>query len=312
MSKIISGTEIASQIKEDIRLTSASIKKDFGISPSIKTIIIGDNEASKIYVNNKHKAAIQVGIEAEIINLSSENDRFLFSAIDSFNKNKSVNAVLVQLPLPSSFDKNKIINSISPEKDVDGLTEYNSGKLFNGNLSWQNIIPCTPSGVVKMISIALDGLQNISGKDVLVVGKSNLVGKPLSLILSALGATVTMAGSTVKDLKSKTLNNEIIITATGHQNLIDGGMINGNAILIDVGISKNKNGAIVGDLDFDSCHNVCKKISPVPGGVGPMTIAYLLYNTIVCFAKQNGINKETSQLINKWGIFSSNPEHFVI
>ena len=247
-----------------------------GIHPCLSTVLVGDDMASATYVKNKHKAAADVGIISLDYRLSKDSEEAeLLKLIRSLNSDDKVHGILVQLPLPHQINVSKVIDSIKPEKDVDGLTAYNGGMLMKGRAVLK---PCTPSGVMELFTFY--GIE-ITGLDVAVVNRSNLVGIPLLFLLLEKNATVTICHSKSKDLVTKLRNADIIISAVGNRNqfVIDASMVKQGSIVIDVGISRQK-GKIVGDVDFNSVIEKARWLTPVPGGVGPMTIAMLLRNTI--------------------------------
>lgn len=275
--KLIDGKEISNTIREELK---EEIENEH-INPSLAVIQVGDNEASNIYVKNKQKAAIKVGIESSLYKCPNDiTEDALKEIIDVLNNDDSINAILVQLPLPSHLDENKIVNFIKPLKDVDGLTSYNKGLLAIGK---PLIKPCTPLGVIELLKRSN---VKIEGKHAVVVGRSNLVGKPLADLLLLENATVTVTHSKTIDLENYTKKADILIVATGNKELIKKDMVKKDAIVIDVGINKEE-GHICGDVCFDDVKNIAEMITPVPGGVGPMTITMLLKNTIKCYKLQN-------------------------
>lgn len=280
MTKIIDGKKVAKELKENLR----KVIELFPTKPKLAVIQVGDDPASKIYVNMKRKEAEKIGIDFMFIKYDSDiNEKIISDTIETLNNDNSVNGILVQLPLPSNIDANKILNLIDPSKDVDGLTDYNMAKLINKK---DAIMPCTPFGIIKLLECYNIDVRD---KNVVVVGRSNLVGRPLSNILLNMDATVTICHSKTKDLKEYTKRADILFVAVGKKHLITKDMIKKGAILIDVGINR-ENDEIYGDIDFEHVYNKCSMITPVPGGVGPMTIAMLLYNLVTCYKKQN--NKE--------------------
>ncbi len=276
---IIDGTKIALDLKNEVAKKVKIINEKYNISPSIATIIIGDNTASIIYVNKKYEEAKKIGINAKIINLpenTTQNE--LEKTISELNNDKKIHAILLQLPLPKHLNTYLSINYIDNKKDVDGLTTINAGKIATNNLN-NAIIPCTPQGC---IILAKSVISDFNGKVALIVGKSNLVGKPLSDMLLHLGCTTIVAHKSTINLKELCKISDLVFVATGVPNLINGDMLKKDSILIDIGISRFNN-KIIGDCNFESCKDIVSFISPVPGGVGPMTIACLLNNTIKCF-----------------------------
>ena len=291
--EIIDGKNLANQIKNEIKeeiYTNYTLKNKK--APTLACILVGDNPASKVYVANKEKACNAVGMNSLIIKLpETATNEDVISEVKRLNNDASISGILVQLPLPKGLDESRIINTISPNKDVDALTTASLGKLFAGN---QIVAPCTSSGIIKM----LDAYNvDIAGKNVVVIGRSLLAGKSVAELLLKRNATVTICHSKTENLASHTKNADILIVAVGKPKFITADMIKPNSTVIDVGINRLETG-LVGDVDFDSAKNVCKYITPVPGGVGPMTIAMLLQNTLVLHkymekysCKQNDICK---------------------
>ena len=244
-------------------------------------ILIGEDPASKIYVKNKEKFSKEIGINSEVIKYPENiEEKEVLSKIIELNKNKKVSGILVQLPLPKHINKQKVIETILPEKDVDGFHPINVGNLSSG---YDSKIPCTPLGCFILLK---EVEKNLSGKHAVVIGRSNLNGKPMAQLLLKENCTVTITHSKTKDLKSQCNKADIIIAAVGKPKLVKGDWVKKNAIVIDVGINKTSDG-IVGDIDFNEVSKVARAITPVPGGVGPMTIACLLRNTVECFKRAN-------------------------
>lgn len=271
MAIILDGKKLRDKIFENLkqRLNNMSEK------PTLAVILVGENPASQIYVRNKKKTAENLGINSIVINYPSDiSENILLDKIKELNNDNSITAILVQLPLPKHIDKFKIIDAIAPEKDVDGLTPYNSGKLFAGEEPY--VYPCTPKGIL----LLLDEYNiEIEGKHVVVIGRSNLVGKPVAQMLLKRNATVTMCHSHTKNLSDITKTADIVVSAVG-KNIIGEKMLKSDCVVVDVGIFKDNNGKICGDVDFASASKIAAYISPVPGGVGPMTIASLMLNTV--------------------------------
>jgi len=288
MAQIIDGKQIATELKLEIAKEVEAIKSNHHIIPTLAVILVGTDPASEVYVNNKEKAAHLVGMNSILYKLASdisEND--LLKKIEELNKDKDVHGVLVQLPLPKHIDSKKVLYAIDYKKDVDGFHVVNVGKLSVGDIEGKDaaIIPCTPLGSVHLLKSALG--NNLKGLKALVIGSSNIVGRPLARLLMLEGCTVTIANSSTRDLKAECLVADIILTATGVAGLIKGDMVKKGATIIDIGINRidlgNGKTKLVGDVDFESVKEVANFITPVPGGVGPMTIAYLLKNTLsVC------------------------------
>ena len=277
---IIDGKECSKELKEEIKKTVKSLAD----TPKLLVILVGENVASKIYVSSKEKAAKNCGIETETICLDENtSQKEVIDIINNANKDKKIHGILVQMPLPEHINATSVINAIDPIKDVDGLTYVNQGKIM---LGMKGIIPCTPKGILYLLN---KYNVNLSGKKVLVVGRSMLVGKPLAMLLINKDATVTIANSHTKNLKELCLDSDIIISAAGKPKLITTDMVNNGAVIIDVGINR-VHGTIVGDVDYLSVSEKCSRITPVPGGVGPMTIACLLENVVECYKMQKEQN----------------------
>jgi methylenetetrahydrofolate dehydrogenase (NADP+)/methenyltetrahydrofolate cyclohydrolase len=285
-AKIIDGKKIASDMRINISHQVSSIKKDYNITPTLAVILVGNDPASEVYVSNKEKSAHNVGMNSIQFKLASdisENDLIL--KINELNADKKVHGILVQLPLPRHIDSKKIIHAIDPRKDVDGFHVINVGKLSIGEIEGKNkaIIPCTPLACLHLLK-EVHG-DNLSGLKVLVIGSSNIVGKPLARLLLIENCTVTIANRSTKDLEFECKNSDAIIVAAGSPNLIKASMVKKSATIIDVGINRvtiDGVNRLVGDVDFEAVKKIAGAITPVPGGVGPMTISYLLKNTIDC------------------------------
>ena len=274
---ILDGKKEAALLREEIRKEILEIKKKFNKSPGLSVILIGDYAPSQIYVRNKEKNSKEVGITSEVIKYSKEVDESeILKKIEELNSNEDVSGILVQLPLPAHINKEKIINAIKPSKDVDGFHPVNVGNLSSG---YKAIIPCTPSGCLLLIQKVE---KNLIGKHAVIVGRSNLNGKPMAQLLLKEDCTVTIVHSKTKNLKSECQKADILVVAVGVANLVKGDWVKKDSIIIDVGINKVAD-KIVGDVDFDQVKDKVKAITPVPGGVGPMTIACLLKNTLECF-----------------------------
>ena len=272
--KLISGKALAAQVKEQVKLQVEELSAK-GVVPKLSVIIVGDDPASRTYVRGKHKDCAECGIISENIRMpDTVTQERLLAEIDRLNKDETVHGILVQLPLPAHIDEYRVINAISPEKDVDGFTAINVGNMHIGK---DCFTPCTPQGCIDLLKYA--GVD-ISGKNAVVIGRSNIVGKPVSALLLAENATVTTCHSRTKDIASFTKNADIVIVAVGRAKFLTGDMLKEGAVVIDVGINRNENGKLCGDADFDSCLPIVSKITPVPGGVGLMTRANLLKNTV--------------------------------
>ena len=274
---IIDGKKQAEIIRNEIKKEISDLKKKSGKTPSLTVILIGDFAPSLIYVKNKEKSAREVGINSEIIRYPKNvSEKDILEKIEELNKNDEISGILVQLPLPSQISKEKIINAINPSKDVDGFNPLNVGNLSSG---YDSIVPCTPLGCLLLIKKIE---SNLAGKHAVIVGRSNLNGKPMAQLLLKENCTVTIVHSKTNDLQNECLKADILVAAVGVPNLIKKDWVKKNSIVIDVGINKVGD-KIVGDVDFDAVKDKSKAITPVPGGVGPMTIACLLQNTLDCF-----------------------------
>lgn len=271
MTIILDGKKLRDKIFENLKQKLNNMSE----KPTLAVILVGENPASQIYVRNKKKTAENLGINSIVINYPADiSENILLDKIQELNNDNKITAILVQLPLPKHIDKFKIIDAIAPEKDVDGLTPYNSGKLFSGEEPY--VYPCTPKGIL----LLLDEYNiELAGKHVVVIGRSNLVGKPVAQMLLNRNATVTMCHSHTKNLSDITKTADIVVSAVG-KNIIGEKMLKSDCVVVDVGIFKDINGKICGDVDFASASKIAAYISPVPGGVGPMTIASLMLNTV--------------------------------
>ena len=273
-AKIIDGKAVAARIKTEIA-EEVSALKESGVMPCLAVIIVGDNSASRVYVNNKKKACAEVGIDSREYALPAEtSQKELLELIDTLNADKDVDGILVQLPLPGHISEREVIERISPAKDVDCFHPYNAGRLFTGASVFE---PCTPSGIMELI---YESGISISGKRCVVIGRSNIVGKPMAMLLLAADGTVTVAHSKTENLKAVCKEADILVVAVGKAKFIDAEYIKEGAVVIDVGMNRDENGKLCGDVDFESAKDVCVAVTPVPGGVGPMTITILLRNTL--------------------------------
>lgn len=276
MAVILDGKKLRDKILSDLKLKIDKFEK----KPKLVVILAGDNPASKIYVNNKKKTAEKLGILSQVIEYPSNvSENELLDKISKLNKDETVTAVLVQLPLPSHISKENIMNSIAPEKDVDGFTPYNFGKLFSGEEPM--VYPCTPKGILLLLK---EYDIELEGKHVVIIGRSNIVGRPLSQMMLNKNATVTVCHSHTKNLPDIIKTADVVVSAAG-KNIIKGEMLKNNCVVVDVGIFKDGNGKTRGDVDFESASRIASYISPVPGGVGPMTITSLMLNTVELFEK---------------------------
>ncbi|OFW79700.1 MAG: bifunctional methylenetetrahydrofolate dehydrogenase/methenyltetrahydrofolate cyclohydrolase [Alphaproteobacteria bacterium RIFCSPLOWO2_01_FULL_40_26] len=284
-SQIINGKEIAATMRAEITSQVEEIKKKFHITPSLAVILVGNDPASEIYVSNKEKAAHFVGMNSIQFKLAADiSESELIAKIEELNRDKKVHGILVQLPLPKHIDAKKVIHAIDYRKDVDGFHVINVGKLAIGEIEGAEkaMIPCTPLGCLHLLkSVKGEGL---SGLKILVIGASNIVGRPLARLLMLEKCTVTIANKSTRDLKAECLQADVIIAAAGVPNLIKADMVKKDVVVIDVGINRLAT-KLVGDVDFENVKKVASAITPVPGGVGPMTISYLLKNTVECCLK---------------------------
>ena len=278
---IIDGKKESALLREEIKNEISFLKKEKNKVPGLSVILIGDFVPSQIYVKNKEKNSKEVGINSEVIRYPEEvTQEEVLKKINELNENKDTSGILVQLPLPKQINKEKIINAINPLKDVDGFNPINVGNLASG---YHAIIPCTPLGCLLLIKSVQN---NLTGKHAVIIGRSNLNGKPMAQLLLKENCTVTIVHSKTKDLKNECQKADILVVAVGVPNLVKSDWVKKDSIIIDVGINKIEN-KIVGDVDFEGVKNKVKAITPVPGGVGPMTIACLLKNTVECFKKLN-------------------------
>ena len=276
---IIDGKKVAADLRADLKKKVAELKSNYNAVPGLTVVLVGEDSPSKIYVKNKEKFAKEVGMNSEVIRYPENvEEKVLLNKIKELNNNDKVSGILVQLPLPKHIDKRKVIETILPSKDVDGFHPMNVGNLSSG---YDSNIPCTPLGCYLLLKKVE---KNLNGKHAVVIGRSNLNGKPMTQLLLKENCTVTITHSKTRDLKAECSRADIVIAAVGRPKLVKGDWIKKGAIVIDVGINKTDSG-LVGDVDFDEVSKVAKAITPVPGGVGPMTIACLLNNTVECFKK---------------------------
>ena len=275
MATIIDGKLVTAKIREEIKNESAAFEKETGIKPGLAVIIVGDDPASQVYVRNKGKACEEVGFYSEIHRLPAETtEEELLALVHSLNENEKIHGILVQSPLPKHLDEALIVNNIRYEKDVDAFHPVNVGKIMIGDY---NFLPCTPAGVMELLK-AYD--IDVTGKEVAVVGRSNIVDKPQAMLMLHANATVTICHSRTKNL-SKVLNRaDVVVMAIGKAKFLKADMIKEGAVVIDVGMNRDENGKLCGDVDFEECEKKASYITPVPGGVGPMTITMLMKNTL--------------------------------
>ena len=281
MAEIISGKIVSEKLRSELRDEIAEFKNKNGVTPGLAVVMVGNNPASAVYVRNKHKACLDVGIESYQIEFPEDiTEEQLLSKIDELNADDKVNGILVQLPLPSGISEERVIERISPEKDVDAFHPSNVGRIMIGNYSF---LPCTPAGIISL----LDHYKiEISGKRCAVVGRSNIVGKPMALLLTERNGTVTLCHSRTKNLDMILRESDIVVVAIGKAEFLRADMIKPGAVVIDVGINRTSEGKLVGDVAFEEVSRVASMITPVPGGVGPMTITTLLQNTLLAAKMQ--------------------------
>ena len=283
MAKIIDGKQIAKEVRAEIAAECAELKKK-GIIPGLAVVIVGTDPASQVYVRNKKKACEEVGFRSEVFELPEETtEEELLALVKKLNEDVNIHGILVQLPLPEHLDDEVIIANIDPKKDVDAFHPSNVGKIMIGNYDF---LPCTPAGV--MVLLEKSGID-VSGKECVVVGRSNIVGKPQAMLLLHANGTVTICHSRTKDLAEVTRRADILVVAIGKADFINGDMVKDGAVVIDVGMNRKADGKLTGDVDFATVEPKVSYITPVPGGVGPMTITMLLRNTLTSAKKHAGI-----------------------
>ena len=280
MAHIIDGKKIAAETRADIAQRVAAFEKEKGFKPGLAVIIVGENPASQVYVRNKKKACEDVGMYSIVIEMPEATTQDeLMVKIEELKNDTAIHGILVQLPLPAHLDEDAVIAAIPPEKDVDAFHAQNTGKIMIGDFDF---LPCTPAGVMKMLEY--EGVE-IEGKECVVVGRSNIVGKPQAMLLLHKNGTVTICHSKTKNLAEVTKRADILVVAVGRADFITGDMIKPGAVVIDVGMNRGSDGKLTGDVDFDTASKVAGMITPVPGGVGPMTITMLLENTLTAAKK---------------------------
>ncbi len=285
MEKIIDGKLVSKKTREQIAKDVADFTKEAGYAPGLAVVVVGNDPASAVYVRNKHKACLEVGITSYQIELPEQTDEeTLLSKIDELNADEKVHGILVQLPLPRHINEEKIIDRIAPEKDVDAFHPSNVGRIMIGNYTF---LPCTPAGIIELLDFYKIPVE---GKRCVVIGRSNIVGKPMSLLLLEKNGTVTVCHSRTKNLSEITREADIVVVAIGRANFLTADMVKEGAVVIDVGINRLPDGKLCGDVKFDEVEKVCSMITPVPGGVGPMTITMLMKNTLKAACIQNGVN----------------------
>ncbi len=277
MGEIISGKELSKEVREEVKVEVASLKEEYEVVPHLVVVLVGNDPASESYVKAKKRACIKAGMESTIIRKEADiSEEELLEIIEELNNDTGVHGILVQLPVPKHINEDKIIDAISIEKDVDGFHPLNVAYMHLGRPC---ILPATPKGIMTMLK---SKNIEIKGKDALIIGRSNLVGKPAAMLLMAEHATVQIAHSKTKNLKEKCLQADIIVAAVGRAHTVTKDMVKPGAVVIDVGVNR-VDGKLIGDCDFDDIKDIASYITPVPGGVGPMTITSLLQNTIECF-----------------------------
>lgn len=272
-ARIIDGKSIAKELRESLAPRVAALKEQ-GITPGLTVIVVGDDPASAIYVRNKERACVKLGMNSQVLRFPAETTQEeILNTVRLLNQDDGVHGILVQLPLPRHIDEQAVLRAIDPDKDVDGFHAMNAGRLMNGE---PGFVACTPKGVMRLLEVS--GVE-LDGKNAVVVGRSNIVGKPMALLLLQKNCTVTIAHSHTKDLTAVTRSADILVVAVGRAGFITGDMIKPGAAVMDVGINR-VDGKVVGDVDFESAKEVASCITPVPGGVGAMTIAMLMENTV--------------------------------
>ncbi len=283
MAKLINGKEVSARVRESVRIECEQLKAK-GICPGLAVIIVGNDPASRVYVNNKKKACADVGFLSEEYALPAEaSQQELLALIEKLNNKKDINGILCQLPLPEHLDEKAVIEAVSPLKDVDAFHASNVGKIMIGDYKF---LPCTPAGIMELIhSENID----ICGKSCVVIGRSNIVGKPMAMLLLHENGTVTICHSKTKNLREICKNADILVAAVGIPKFVKADMVKEGAVVIDVGMDRDENGRLCGDVDFNEVEPVASYITPVPGGVGPMTIAMLMKNTVMAAKIQNNL-----------------------
>ncbi|MDY4711214.1 MAG: bifunctional methylenetetrahydrofolate dehydrogenase/methenyltetrahydrofolate cyclohydrolase FolD [Ruminococcus bromii] len=282
--QIIDGKKVSAEVKEEVRQQALKLKETHGITPGLAVVIVGDDPASRVYVNNKKKACELVGFKSEEYALPAETtQQELLNLVETLNNKDDINGILVQLPLPKHLDDKAVIAAINPKKDVDAFHAVNVGKIMLGEYDF---LPCTPAGVMEMLhSYNIE----VSGKNCVVIGRSNIVGKPMAMLLLHENGTVTICHSRTRDLAEVTKQADILVAAVGRPKFVTADMVKDGAVVIDVGMDRDENGKLCGDVDFENVKDKCSYITPVPGGVGPMTIATLMKNTLKAAKIQNNI-----------------------
>lgn len=280
-AEILNGREIAKDYRADLERQVSELKEK-GVTPNLTVVIVGNDGASLSYVKSKNKAAENIGMESGIVHLEEDaTEEEVLKTVESLNQDKNVHGILVQVPLPKQVDENKVLDAITPEKDVDGFNPVNIGKLYTGQ---ETFVPCTPLGIMEL----LKHTGSLEGKDVAVIGRSHIVGQPVAKLLTDQNATVTLMHSRTKDMVSKIKDFDVVVSAVGKPGLLTGEDIKEGAIVIDVG-NTVVDGKLVGDVDYESASEKASYITPVPGGVGPLTITMVLNNTLLAAKRQNNL-----------------------
>ncbi len=279
MAKILSGKTVSARVKEELKAEVAELQKN-GKTTGLAVVLVGDDPASKVYVRNKEKACEETGIYSEMHRLpENTTEEELLALVDRLNADDKIDGILVQLPLPKHLDDSVIINNIRPDKDVDAFHPVNVGKIMIGDYDF---LPCTPAGIMELIH---ESGVDVDGKECVVIGRSNIVGKPMSMLLLHENGTVTTCHSHTKNLKKITSRADILVAAVGIAKFVKGDMVKPGAVVIDVGMDRDENGKLCGDVDFEEVEPLAHAITPVPGGVGPMTVAMLMRNTVTASKK---------------------------
>lgn len=282
--QIIDGKKVSAQVKEEVRKQTLELKEAHGITPGLAVVIVGDDPASRVYVNNKKKACEVVGFKSEEYALpASTTQEELLELVNTLNNKSDINGILVQLPLPEHLDDKAVIEAINPQKDVDAFHAVNVGKIMLGEYDF---LPCTPAGVMEMLH-SYD--ISVSGKNCVVIGRSNIVGKPMAMLLLHENGTVTICHSRTQNLAEVCRGADILVAAVGKPKFVNADMVKEGAVVIDVGMDRDENGKLCGDVDFENVKDKCSYITPVPGGVGPMTISTLMKNTLKACKIQNNL-----------------------
>ncbi len=280
MAEIISGKLVSAEVRKNIAKEVADFASQSGVTPGLAVILVGNDPASAVYVRNKHKACLEVGMNSyEITMPENTSEDELLAKISELNNDNNVHGILVQLPLPKHISEENVINSIDPSKDVDAFHPQNVGKIMIGNYDF---IPCTPAGVMELLHFYN---VDINGKECVIIGRSNIVGKPMSLLLLAENGTVTICHSKTRDLASVTRRADVLVVAIGRADFVTADMVKPGAVVVDVGINRKDDGKLCGDVNFAEVEKIAAMITPVPGGVGPMTITMLLKNTLTAAKK---------------------------